>query len=125
MQEQMIKAQAANIKKILEDSADLFSDEMISQMRVGVDIVEDSTNGLKPEEKVQRLTESNMCSYNVLVVLAREVAQIRKEMTCATPSWKDVVVRARWQITIIALALALLLGFHPELVAVLDKFIGE
>lgn len=74
----------------------------------------DGTNGLDVEAK----TQANSCNIaNLTYLLVRYM--LTRSANCTT--WKDVVVRCSWQITIIVVALFVLIAIHPELGGVLAQ----
>lgn len=74
----------------------------------------DGTNGLDVEAK----TQANSCNIaNLTYLLVRDMLK----RAGASSSWKDVVVKCSWQITIVLVALFALIALHPELGGVLAQ----
>lgn len=70
----------------------------------------EGTNGLDLERK----TQSNACAIaNCTYLLIRHILESETERKCA--SWKEVVARCSWQLTIVLVALFALIAIHPEL----------
>lgn len=70
----------------------------------------EGTNGLDIEAK----TQSNACAIaNCTYLLIRHILESETERNSAT--WKDVVQKCSWQLTIVLVALIALIAIHPEL----------
>lgn len=80
----------------------------------------EGTNGLKPEEKLQAISEG---LFNLTYLFIRDKLEAQKPAT----SWKDVLIKCSWQ-TVVVVAITVpsitfLFVYQPQLAAILEHFI--
>ena len=98
----------ASIESIKE--ANLPSDEE-AQLITLVENARIATNGLSPDEKIQTMSENQ---FSMVLLMVETILNTRKQ-TIVTPSWKDVLVRCRSEITWVMFGLLILLLFRPHI----------
>lgn len=107
------RARAANVLEKI-DACKHLTDSEKDDMRDMMGAALDGTNGLSMEEKIQ----SNALNiFNLQVMMFRQMLKLN---SCKT--WREVVCECRWPIVIVLVGAIVLLGFHPELAGILEKF---
>ena len=80
----------------------------------------EGTNGLKPEEKLQAISEG---LFNLTYLFIRDKLEAQKPAT----SWKDVLIKCSWQtVAVVAItvpSITFLFVYQPQLAAILEHFV--
>ena len=76
-----------------------------------------TTNGLKPEEKLDAISDN---LYQLTRLTCIHIAETPK-----TASWKDVIIKCRREITVIGLGAFALLAFRPQIAAVVEHILSR
>lgn len=106
-----MKQRAENTKKAVnESSVDSLMKETICE---NIDSSLNACNGLTMEEKIQANSENNFITSLLLSKL-----YVRMENNEQT-TWKDTIIKCKWQIVIICLFITCLLVFRPEIAQVI------
>ena len=75
----------------------------------------ETTNGLEPAEKLERMAET---LYQLTRLTCIHIAERPRPAT-----WRDVVIACRREIAAIALALLVLLALRPQIVQVVERLV--
>ena len=76
-----------------------------------------TTNGLKPEEKLDAISDN---LYQLTRLTCIHIAETPK-----TASWKDVIIKCRREIAIIALGVITLLVLRPQIADVVEHILSR
>ena len=74
-----------------------------------------TTNGLKPEEKLDAISDN---LYQLTRLTCIHIAETPK-----TASWKDVIIKCRREITIIGLGIITLLVLRPQIADIVEHIL--
>lgn len=74
-----------------------------------------TTNGLKPEEKLDAISDN---LYQLTRITCIHIAETPK-----TASWKDVIIKCRREITIIGLGIITLLVLRPQIADIVEHIL--
>lgn len=74
-----------------------------------------TTNGLKPEEKLDAISDN---LYQLTRLTCIHIAETPK-----TASWKDVIIKCRREITVIGLGIITLLVLRPQIADIVEHIL--
>lgn len=74
-----------------------------------------TTNGLKPEEKLDAISDN---LYQLTRLTCIHIAEAPK-----TASWKDVIIKCRREITVIGLGIITLLVLRPQIADIVEHIL--
>ncbi|MBQ3810671.1 MAG: hypothetical protein II839_07620 [Kiritimatiellae bacterium] len=72
-----------------------------------------STNGMTTEEKIQATTQNQ---FDMMRLFALQLVATGRRVT----SWKDVIIKCRWQLCLALGTVAAMLVYRPELAAMVE-----